>query len=317
MQRRDMLALLLGAGFSKWAAGLPLGSELFDFALEPSGTREQHRLHRVRELKRNWDALNPDGLAEQFIASVLCCDDARSKEDVLWYVVRRLSEPYIWQEWHAGRMRRHVLMIDEHRKWDRPGVRAAADFITHCGNQLSGIVTLNYDLLVEYALGSRGFNYGRTGEILQGRGPYPVSQWRNPVALSGGLPLAKLHGSISWDANGKYTDGRRGLSGKALIVAPTPEKRPPTELKYAWNLSGKILRHALRILVFGFAFNEYDEAVLTHLRDAGKDLVEATIVDVRSREDAVRHLWPRAGIRSFQPTPEGQNALRAWLRAPK
>jgi len=83
-----MLALLLGAGFSKWAAGLPLGSELFDFALEPSGTREQHRLHRVRELKRNWDALNPDGLAEQFIASVLCCDDARSKEDVLWYVVR-------------------------------------------------------------------------------------------------------------------------------------------------------------------------------------------------------------------------------------
>lgn len=317
MQRRDMLTLLLGAGFSKWAAGLPLGSELFDFALEPFGVREQRRLHHVRELKRNWDALNPDGLAEQFIASVLCCDDARSREDVLWYVVRRLSEPYIWQEWHAGRIRRHVLMIDEHRKWDTPGVRAAADFITHCGNQLSGIVTLNYDLLVEYALGSRGFNYGRTGEILQGRGPYPVSQWRNPVALTGRLPLAKLHGSISWDTMGRHTDGRRGLSGKALIVAPTPEKRPPTELRRDWSLSGRILRQASRILVFGFAFNEYDQDVLGHLIDAGRNLVEVAIVDVRSREDAARRLWPRASILSFQPSGEGQDGLRAWLRAPE
>jgi len=28
-----MLAILLGAGFSKWAADLPLGSNLFDFAV--------------------------------------------------------------------------------------------------------------------------------------------------------------------------------------------------------------------------------------------------------------------------------------------
>ena len=57
---------------------------------------------------------------------------------------------------------------------------------------VGGIVTLNYDLLVEYALGSRGFNYGAIGEVLRGRGPYPVSLWRNPVALSGRIPLAKL-----------------------------------------------------------------------------------------------------------------------------
>ena len=78
-----MLALLLGAGFSKWAADLPLGSQLFDFAVEPFGVRERRRLERVTRLKRDWDTKNPAGLAEQFIADVLLCEDARSKEDVV------------------------------------------------------------------------------------------------------------------------------------------------------------------------------------------------------------------------------------------
>ena len=30
-----MLALFLGAGFSKWAADLPVASQLFDFDIEP------------------------------------------------------------------------------------------------------------------------------------------------------------------------------------------------------------------------------------------------------------------------------------------
>ena len=308
-----MLALLLGAGFSKWAAGLPLGSQLFDFAVEPFGVRERRKLERLMRLKRNWNTRNPAGLAEQFIADVFSRGDIRSKEDVVWYVVRRLSEPYIWQEWHAGRVRRHVLMIDENRKWDRPGVQSAANFIMQCRSQLSGIVTLNYDLLVEYALGSKGFNYGTCGEVLQGRGPYPVSQWRNPVALSGRVPVAKLHGSISWDANGEYTDGRRGLSGKALIVAPTPEKQVPAALQEQWSLSSTILGRAFRIVVFGFAFNDYDQVVLAHLTKEGQSLVDVAIVDVCSREDAAMRVWPRARVRSFQPPPEGLDDLRNWL----
>lgn len=308
-----MLALLLGAGFSKWAAGLPLGSQLFDFAVEPFGIREQRRLARLRKLKQDWNTRNPDGLAEQFIGDVLSCVDARSKEDVVWYVVRRLSEPYIWRELHARQVRRHVLMIDENRKWDRPGVRDAAGFIAQCQSQLSGIVTLNYDLLVEYALGSQGFNYGTWGEVLQGRGPYPVSQWRSPVTLSGRLSVAKLHGSISWDSNGKYTDGRRGLSGRALIVPPTPEKLVPTKLLDQWRLSSEILGRASRLVVFGFAFNDYDQAVLTHLTEEGQNLVDVAIVDVCSREDEAARIWPGARVRTFQPPPEGLRDLRDWL----
>jgi len=310
-----MIVLILGAGFSKWAANLPVASQLFDFAIEPFGVREERRLERVRTLKSVWDSVNPTGFAEQFIAAILSCNDTRSKEDVLWYVVRRLSEPYIWQEWHAGRSRRHVLMIDENRRWDRPGVRKVADFIALCGSQLTGIVTLNYDLLVEYALGSQGFNYGGPGEVLQGRGPYPVSQWRNPVRLTGKIALAKLHGSISWDAHGKYTDGRKGLSGNALIVAPTPEKRAPAKLQEQWNLSARVLRQARRLLVFGFGFNEYDEAVLTHLADAGRNVHEVAIVDVNCRATGAARLWPKAHICSYQPQPEGLIGIQAWLNS--
>ncbi len=313
MEETKKLTLLLGAGFSKWAADLPLGSQLFDFAVDPFGIREQNRLERLTKLKQDWNKRNPTGIAEQFIADVLLCEDVRSKKDVVWYVVRRLSEPYIWQEWHAGRVRRHVLMIDENRKWDRPGIRDVQKFIMQCGSKLCGIITLNYDLLVEYALGTKGFNYGKCNEVIHGRGPYPVSQWRNPIVLSGLLPVAKLHGSISWDANSKYTDGRRGLSGEALILAPTTEKKVPIGLQYQWMISSTILRRASRIVVFGFAFNDYDQAVLAHLTKEGQNIIDVAIIDVCSRKDAAIRIWPKARVQSFQPTSKGFDNFQKWL----
>jgi hypothetical protein len=214
MTKRSGLAILLGAGFSKWAAGLPVAAELFDFQLEPFGPREDDKLRFVRQLKAAWDSQRPDSTAEQFIAHALA-GPPRNRGAVLWYIVRRLSEPYIWSEWHAGRRRRHVLMIDENRKVERPGVTRARAFLLGLGPDVSGILTTNYDLLVEYAFGTKLFNYGRRGEVLSGRGAYPVSQWQNPVALTGPVSIAKMHGSISWDAHGRYTEGRRGLTGNA------------------------------------------------------------------------------------------------------
>jgi hypothetical protein len=49
--KRMGLAVLLGAGFSKWAAGLPVVAELFDFQVEPFGVKEESRLGLVRQLK--------------------------------------------------------------------------------------------------------------------------------------------------------------------------------------------------------------------------------------------------------------------------
>ena len=192
-----MLTLFLGAGFSKWAAGLPLANQLFDFEIEPFGIREIKKLNIIRQMKKDWDVENTNGMSEQFIAYAIS-ESQITRTFLLWYITRRLSDPYIWKEWHAGRWRRHVLMIDENRKNGSPGVIRARKFILQLIPHLKGIITTNYDLIVEYALGTKYFNYGLSGEVLSGRGSYPISQWQNPVILNGSIPLAKLHGSISW-----------------------------------------------------------------------------------------------------------------------
>ena len=137
MTTRKGFSILLGAGFSKWAAGLPVASELFDFAVEPFGTRETNLLTEIRRVKSQWDAENADRDAEEFIAFALAAQP-RLRRAVLWYVVRRLCDPYIWTEWHGGRRRRHVLMIDENRKFDRPGVVAARDFLVRLLGEARG-----------------------------------------------------------------------------------------------------------------------------------------------------------------------------------
>lgn len=306
------LALFLGAGFSKWAADLPVARQLFDFDIEPWGPRENRKIEIVKSLKHSWDERNPSGLAEQFIAYAVNLSQ-KSREAVLWYVVRRLSAPFIWREFHAGRWRRHVLMIDENRKFNIPGVAKAQSFLQQfSGPSLGGIITMNYDMVVEYALGTRGFNYGVLNETLTGRGPYPVSQWINPVTLKGKVPLAKIHGSVSWDENARYTDGRRAITGGALIVGPTPEKRPPERLKFVWELAEHILQPATALVIFGFSFNPYDEAVLNLLQSAGQNLECVLLINIDHKIDRARHLWPSATIMSCQPPPEGDADIRSW-----
>ena len=307
-----MLGLFLGAGFSKWAADLPVASELFDFQIEPWGQREERRLGIVKRKKADWDQRHPDDLAEEFIGYALTLRQEERKP-VLWYIVRRLSRDFIWKEFHAQKCRRHHLMVDENRKWNIPGVVRAHNFLKGAAlRSLAGIVTTNYDMLVEFALGTRAFNYGTRNERLTGRGPYPVSQWRNPVILTGRLPLAKIHGSVSWDATHRYTEGRRGVTGDALIVAPTPEKRPPELLGPVWDLAETILQDASSLLVFGFAFNEYDQAVLELLKSAGRTVKNVLIVDIKPNIRAAQRLWPEADIRATEPPPEGEAIIRKF-----
>src|SRR5579872_2906738 len=290
MSDAGSLGILLGAGFSKWAANLPLAGELFDLEIEPFGPMDAQKAETVHRARETWLKEHQGGTSEEFIAYALVHDD-RLRTAVIWYITRRLSEPYIWKEWHAGRCRRHVLMIDENRKYQRAGVTRARDLLLRLSTRLSGIVTPNYDLLIEYALGTQLFNYGRPNEILSGRGAYPVSQWRNPVTLRGSVALAKIHGSISWDKSGKHTDGRGGITGNALIVAPTPEKIAPLELAFEWELAGAILRRSKTLLVFGFAFNPYDEALLAHLRQHGQNLEHVMLVDKSPRHNRASAMW--------------------------
>jgi len=204
-------------------------------------------------------------------------------------------------------------MIDENRKYEIDGVRRANAFLGQFVTNLSGIITTNYDLLVEYALGTKGFNYGILGQRLDGRGAYPVSQWNNPVVLKGTIPFAKIHGSISWDETSYYTDGRRGLTGNALIVAPTPEKQPSDLLEFHWNLSGKILSESTCLVVFGFAFNPYDEAVLDHLKRTGRNIKSVLLIDIAPNINTAKSLWPNADIVSTLPPPQDDLLINHWI----
>lgn len=308
-----MLSLFLGAGFSKWSVDLPVANELFDFNISIWGPREERKLNFLKSFKLEWDETHRDSFPEEFITDALILDEKR-KQAVLWYVVRRLSEPFIWKEYHAQKWRRHVLMIDENYKFKIEGIKKAQNFLDELNsNGLAGIITTNYDMVVEYALGTKGFNYGVPNQPLTGRGPYPLSQWKNPVRLSGDVPLAKIHGSISWDENGCYTDGRRGITGNALIVPPTPEKRPPQALKNTWKLAETIIQKSKNFIIFGFAFNLYDTAVINLLKDSNHDLENILIIDINPKIDLAKELWPNATISQFKPTIDSDLCFKKWL----
>lgn len=265
--REEKYSLLLGAGFSKWALGLPIVSELFDFKIRIWGVREKKRLDEIMKLKESWDSTNLDRNPEEFITYAYEGSE-KDKFLITWYITRRLSDPFICEENGIFYSRRHILMIDEYRKNKIPGLIKAKKFFNfHMSPMLAGIITTNYDLVIEYSLGSKGFNYGQKDQILQGRGPYPVSQWKNPVMLKGDLPVAKLHGSISWTDKGYHTDGRGGLTGKALIVPPTQNKSEIDFFDKSWNLAKEILENSSKIIAFGFSFNQNDKKVLDLLSE--------------------------------------------------
>lgn len=296
-----MLGAFLGAGFSKWAANLPLAAELFDFNVRARGEREARRLALVEEDWRRWRAIDTTGGAEQFIAWSLALSERRSKR-VVWYVTRRLSDPFLCRILGGTA----TLMIDDRRASGLPGVIRARRFLQRFLGQ-AGVITTNYDMLVEYALTTQFFNYGNRHERLQGRGKNPLFASQNtPVQVNGALRLAKVHGSVSWDAATRYTDGRRGLSGTALIVPPYPEKSQPEQLRNVWKLADGILSQTTQLVAFGFAFNPYDEALLELLSRSGQRISEVLLVDVNPNVDAARRLWPKAEI-LVSPPPDGQS----------
>lgn len=307
-----MLCLFLGSGFSRWAFDLPVVSELFDLDIRLRNKREESWVRRVDELKAAWDKNNPGENNEKFIAYAYTLGK-RDLEIVLWYIVRRLSDPFLVNDPWSPRLR--APMIDEKMIRENSYISAIRNFLQKFLPSASGIITTNYDLVVEYALGTRGFNYGIKDQPLRGRNVYSVASWnRTSVALRGSVALAKIHGSINRDETGYYSEGRRGLSGKALIVAPI-EGKSPLKLESEWNLARDILTKSTRIMVFGFAFNQYDKQVLNLLSESGKNIVSVLLVNCSSKLDLATRLWPNAKIVTALPPPQGDSTIESWLKS--
>lgn len=262
----------------------------------------------LKKDKTKWDLENPLGQAEEFVEWSLQKSSVR-KSRVIWYLARRLSDPFIARILGGAQ----TLMIDDRRAGELEGVKRAQDFLhLAVGGGLSGILTVNYDLLVEYALSTKRFNYGLHAEELTGRGHNLQFPWQNtPVRLTGTIPLAKLHGSLSWDDDTRYTDGRCGLNGKALIVPPRANKNGEEEMPEVWELARTILLKTKRLIVFGFAFNPYDSHLLQLLTTSGKWIQEVAIIDPSPPIARAQALWPGAAISTFNPLQE--DSIRKWI----
>ena len=133
---------------------------------------------------------------------------------------------------------------------------------------VGGIITTNYDLILEYAFGSSGFNYGCQNQTVLGRGHNPqFPSQHTPITLSGNILISKIRGSISFDGVYYWSSGICGLNGNALIVPPSIEKDSNKLVKAERYQAECILSKSDELIVFGFNFNEYDISVLNLLKD--------------------------------------------------
>jgi len=300
--------LFLGAGFSKWATKLPLASELFDYNIKNWGVRETKKLNELKKIKDDWDLASPNGNPEEFIR-VMIESSEKNKKIVTWYIARRLADPFIVEghpSSYDGKViqQRRVMMFDDSRRLKNKGIVKARNFIDSMNNVLlQGIITTNYDLLVEYCLGTKKFNYGRKMEVLHGPWAVPIRGWRDgPVVLKGTLPLIKLHGSISKTEKGYCCDGRGGINGRALIIPPTHNKEILDFVSHEWRVARDILRKTSVIIFFGFAFNQYDERILELLRET-EGWIKRIILINRNPQvvNYARSIWPNADIVFIHP----------------
>jgi hypothetical protein len=245
-----MLAAFLGAGFSQWAADLPLAADLFDFNVRFRTRWEARRIDLVQDERHCWRDENPRGLSEQFIAWALNLPQIR-RTRIVWDVTRRLSEPFLCR---ISVEPRHSRSMTPHK-----GITRGRDCATIPSALLGLRRVRRCDLQFRHAGGVRADHepfqlWPSRGATVWPRAESMVPCARTESVLRGHFPLATLHGSVSWDAERRYTDRRRRLSGMALIVPPRPEKTPPPELLPTWKLAEQIRSRAERLVVFRVRF---------------------------------------------------------------
>ena len=83
-------------------------------------------------------------------------DSARGEEKVSITKPSILRHQYTYRSPNSNRCKR----LSENRKFKINGIKKARRFLTTVSILLNGIVTTNYDLVIEYALGTKEFNYG-------------------------------------------------------------------------------------------------------------------------------------------------------------
>jgi hypothetical protein len=116
------------------------------------------------------------------------------------------------------------------------------------------------------------------------------------VHVTGPVKVLKLHGSISWSAQRKFPDLRCGLTGKCVVVAPTPDKITPRQLQDQWSFAKTIIRQCDVLVSFGFSFNDYDQTVRQFLRKHLPLTSRVILVDVVDHRSRLASIFGRRNV---------------------
>jgi hypothetical protein len=77
---------------------------------------------------------------------------------------------------------------------------------------------------------------------------------------------------------------------------------------------GSCRQNSAALIVFGFAFNPYDEEFLDHLTIYGKNLKSVVLVNKTENAAHAARIWPAASIKCVLPPPDGYAELRSWIK---
>jgi hypothetical protein len=277
-------AVILGAGWSV-PAGLPLASALFDGGLSLISLAADRRLSRVQAAYETWAEGQADPKAEGFLQK---CYESQWYP-VPWpyaveYVQARLASPTYSDARSRVNVRYGQRITNRTYCWQHESFWLA--LLQRV--ELSGVITMNYDLLVERSLRHRpmkrpplpGFYYAGLPKpqiALGQRQPWTVRDQRDRIEVTGNIPLAKLHGSLNWAIeDGRsiviYQDTRAAFrrGGTAAIVPPIPEKQPYSLLMPVWDAAQELLEAADTWIVVGYSLPEYDRAVRDLFNRSGR-----------------------------------------------
>lgn len=218
MRRIKDTAVILGAGFSK-AANLPTTAELGECFLQPpafSSTPDRVQREITDQLERFWRTV----FGYQSGRSTPSFEDHFTALDLAANAGHQLGNFY-----SPARLRA-IRRLSLHRVFDvlnRPGPPedpGVGEFIRAvAANPSNGIITTNWDVVVENRLVEAGLRYHHG---------IPVHRMDGRPMEHAGLELLKLHGSTHWlycDSCRRVFTGDRGAPKLALERAAFLESR--------------------------------------------------------------------------------------------
>jgi hypothetical protein len=312
-QSNPVLALFLGAGFSKhW--GLPLAREVMDtndLSSMRFPRRRQYQL--LKRVEAYWKATSEqhNNVVDNF-ARLLQSPPPKdlSYEEFVQFLGLRFS----MYHWRIGESRRTVGGVGDHIRKKRDIPAGYESFVrAFQGQRIAGIVTTNYDIVVEKLLGPHirgrlgGFNYGEPDEPLQAR-HYTSSQWSyGPIRVTGRIPLLKLHGSLNWALSPtqelvKYIDARPSrLQGYRPVLLPPGLSDVSDALVGVWEHASRVLS-AANIWVFcGYSMPPYDADVVNLLRSSAAIQLKRVVVLAPDPTSIMSRIEEALGMKDATP----------------